>query len=210
MSTEEAREQMCRLRKHLLGWGLGLPLCAHPHTRGWGEGGGGAQLLGNASNMNFWNMTHIPIVTLASASCFPSGRAESAKGAGDEQGKDLYLQIDQADAGVAFVWGALGSQTAPRLPGRETAALAAAKLTCALWCVTIDFLPTTLRLDTAIPVTYVSALLFTQPCSPFWAVICCTTISRFLIDLFKMLDATGCAQLSHIKFPEPRVQLGSW
>lgn len=85
MSTEEAREQMCRLRKHLLGWGLGLPLCAHPHTRGWGEGGGGAQLLGNASNMNFWNMTHIPIVTPASASCFPSGRAESAKGTGDEE-----------------------------------------------------------------------------------------------------------------------------
>lgn len=156
-------------------------------------------------------MTHIPIITPASALCFPNGRAESAKGTGNEEGNDFYLQIDQADAGVAFVCGALHSQTAPRLPGRETAVLlSAAKLRCALWLVTIDFLPTTLHFDTTIPVIYVSALLFTQPCSPFWAVICCTTISRFLIDLFKMLDATGCAQLSHIKFPEPRVQLGSW
>lgn len=46
-------------------------------------------------------------------------------------------------------------------------------------------------------------------CSPPWAVMSCTTISRFLIDLFKMLDTTGFTQLSHIKFPEPRVQLGS-
>lgn len=72
------------------------------------------------------------------------------------------------------------------------------------------FPPHTLPFDTSIPVIYVSVLLFTQPCSPLWAVISCTTINRFLIDLFKLLDATGCTQLSHIKFPEPRVQLGSW
>lgn len=88
--------------------------------------------------------------------------------------------------------------------------LSAAKLRRALWRVTIDFLPTTLHFDTSIPVIYVSALLFTQPCSPLWAAISCTIISQFLIDLFKMLDTTGCMQLSHIEFPEPKSPLGSW
>lgn len=90
----------------------------------------------------------------------------------------------------------------PCCPGRETAVLlSAAKLRCALWLVTIDFLPTTLHFGTSIPVIYVSVLLFTRPCSPPWAVTSCTAISPFLIDLFKMLDTAGCTQLSHIKFP---------
>lgn len=62
-------------------------------------------------------MTHIPMITPAPALCFPSGRAESAKGTGNEEGNDFYLQIDQADAGVAFVCRALHSQAAPRCPG---------------------------------------------------------------------------------------------
>lgn len=194
-----------------LAWvGARAPAVRPPTHTGVGGGGRWSPAFGKCFKYEF--LEHDPHSDCHSSVCLMLPKRESRKCKRNRRrgGKDLYLQIDQADAGVAFVWGALGSQTAPRLPGRETAALAAAKLTCALWCVTIDFLPTTLRLDTAIPVTYVSALLFTQPCSPFWAVICCTTISRFLIDLFKMLDATGCAQLSHIKFPEPRVQLGSW
>jgi hypothetical protein len=51
-------------------------------------------------------------------------------------------------------------------------------------------------------------LLFAHPL-PLRAVISCTTINRFLIDLFKMQDTAGCTQLSHITCLEPRVQLGS-
>lgn len=58
-------------------------------------------------------MTHILNITPASALCSPTGRAESAKGTGNEGGNDFCLQIDQADAGVAFVCGALHSQAAP-------------------------------------------------------------------------------------------------
>lgn len=156
-------------------------------------------------------MTHILNITPGSALCSPTGRAESAKGRGSEGGNDFCLQIDQAEAGVAFVCRALPSQTAPcAVWGGNSWMLSAAELRRALWLVTIDFLPTTLHFDTSIPVIYVSALLFTQPCSPLWAAISCTTISRFLIDLFKMLDTTGCMQLSHIPFPEPGVPLGSW
>ena len=83
-------------------------------------------------------MTHIAAITPASASC-----SRRCKGTGSEDGNDFCLQIDQADAGVAFVWRALRSQTAPRAArGRETAVLlSAAKLRCALWPVTIGFPP---------------------------------------------------------------------
>lgn len=98
----------------------------------------------------------------------------------------------------------------PTLPGERNSctALRCKTQMCFMACDN-RFPPTTLHFDTSIPVIYVSALLFTQPCSPLWAVISCTTINHFLIDLSKMLDTTGCTQLSHIKFPEPRVRLGS-
>lgn len=58
-------------------------------------------------------MTHILTIPPASALCSLSGGAASAKGTGSEEGNDFCLQIDQADAGVAFVSRARPSQTAP-------------------------------------------------------------------------------------------------
>lgn len=54
-------------------------------------------------------MTHIATITPASASC-----SRKCRGTGSEEGNEFCLQMDQADAGVAFVWRALRSQTAPR------------------------------------------------------------------------------------------------
>lgn len=156
-------------------------------------------------------MTHIPNITPASALRSPRGRTESAK-------ERAVRRVTISVCTLIQLMQVLPLSAEPPLTGCSRAAAGEgnsctalrAKLRCALWLVTIDFLPTTLHFDTSIPVIYVSALLFTRPCSPLWAIISGTTINRFLIDLFKMLDTTGCTQLSHIKFPEPGVQLGGW
>ena len=97
-------------------------------------------------------MTHILNIAPASALCSPSGRAEKCKGTGGQEGNDFCVQIDQADAGVTFVCRAPPlpfTDCSPSCLGRETAVpLSAAKLRCALWLMTIDFLPTTLPFDT--------------------------------------------------------------
>lgn len=156
-------------------------------------------------------MTHILSITPASALCSPRGKTRSAKEQAARRVAIFVCKLMELMQ-VSPLSGSPPFTGCPqRCLGRETAVLlSAAKLRCALWLVTIDFLPTTLHLDTSIPVIYVSALLFTPPCSPPWAVISCITTNSFLIDLFKMLDTTGCTQLPHIKFPEQRVQLGSW
>lgn len=151
-------------------------------------------------------MTHIVTITSASALC----SSRKCKRTGSEEGNNFVCRLIKPCRCRLCLPSPPFTDRSLCCLGRETAVLlSAARLRCALWLVIIDFLPTTLHFDTSIPVIYVSALLFTQPCSPPWAVMSCAAISRFLIDLFKMLDTTGCTQLSHIKFPEPRVQLGS-
>lgn len=156
-------------------------------------------------------MTHILNITPASALCSPSRTAESAK----EQAARRVTIFACRLIKLMQVTALPAEPPIHRLP---PARRAEGNSCAALCCKTqMCFMADDNRLPPhhasprlSIPVIDASALLFPRPCSPLQAVISCTTIHRFLIDLFKMLDTTGCTQLSHIKFPEPGVQLGSW
>lgn len=87
----------------------------------------------------------------------PRWEKGECKAIGSEEGSDFHLQIDQADAGITTVCRAPLRPAIHRLlpalcgEGNSCPALSAAKLRCALWLMTIDFLPTTLHFDPEFP-----------------------------------------------------------
>lgn len=86
----------------------------------------------------------------------PKWESGKCKGTGSSEDNDFCLQIDGADAGVPFVGPSppfIGCSLG--CPRKTAVPLSPANLRCALWLVTIDFLPTTLHFDTSIPVIYV-------------------------------------------------------
>lgn len=68
-----------------------------------------------------------------------------------QEGSDFYLQIDEAATAVLFVGQTLLCQAALRAAQGVKQLYFTAKLGCALWLMTIGFLPTTLHSDTPIP-----------------------------------------------------------
>lgn len=151
-------------------------------------------------------MTHIPNITPAAALCSPGGREEQAV----RRVTIFVCRLIKLMQVLPLSAEPSVHRQLPTLPGEGNSctALRCKTQTCFMAC------------DNRFPPHHASLRHFNSSnihlspsvysvLSPLWAVISRTTINRFLIDLFKMLDTTGFMQLSHIKFPEPRVQLGS-
>lgn len=201
---------MCRLRKALAGAGSPIRLpAAYPHA----QEEKAEPSVGECLKYRF--LEHDPHSEYRSSFCLMLPKWESGKVQRNRRpGGERFLCADRSSGCRCHL--CLPStpppvhRLLPELPGEGNSCTA---LCCKTqMCFMADdnrFPPHHAPLRHSVPVIYASALLFVRPCSPLQAVISCTAINRFLIDLFKMLDTTGCMQLSHIKFPEPRVQLGS-
>lgn len=154
-------------------------------------------------NPALWNMTHILNNRSSARLLLPEqDRVSAGSGAGrgsEGTGERLGLQIDEAAAAVPFVGQAVLAQAV------LCAAQGGKQLYDLHWETQMCFM----AYDNRFPPRHVSLGHFNSSnpgLSPAVyaalltpsAVISRTTINRFLIDLFKMLDTAGCTQLPRI------------